>query len=393
MVKDKISRHMLRCISAVALICSIAISGCTKEWFPVPEAETGNAQGGQSSDGNGEDSAEEEQVTWTEVSENVSISETKVITQNSDTFLRGYWPDGKLIPVRKGNQWQLFWGESTDALTVAGTPFPEDHAQYLTDDSKIWGKDFSRIDGFNDGGSWFIGIFPLDDSGHYVGFFHAESHWDNSGIAHKSIGVVYSDDYGATWRDPQPIITDAKAKPANPDWTGLGDGCVIWDGTNSRYICYYQGKIASGANALCMAASSDRNGAPGTWKKWDGSDFTLPACDQTTGLGGENIPIAGLSGVTGANPSVMWNTFLGKWVMAYASWSKVVYMSFSSDGITWTSPEQITGNPTSPACYPNLISEDGDLEGGETVQLYWSHNQNSMTGIRDLAYAKIRFKK
>ena len=323
------------------------------------------------------------------------MSEVKVLRQNPDTFMKGYWPDGKLVPVRKGGMWQLFWGEGTDALTVAATPFPEDHIAGLTNDSKVWGRDFpeSIVDGFNDGGSWFIAVFPLDDAGHYAGFFHAESHWDSGGIAHKSIGVAYSDNYGATWRDPEPVITDKNPKPDEPAWTGLGDGCIIRDEENSRYICYYQGKIKSGANALCMAASYDRSGASGSWLKWDGNDFTLPAYDKSTGLGGENIPISGLVSVTGANPSVMWNGYLGKWVMVYASWEKRIYMSFSDDAIRWSSPELIFGDRQTPACYPNLISGTGDLTGGETVQMYWSHNQNETTGIRDIAYAKIRFRK
>ena len=51
--------------------------------------------------------------------------------------------------------------------------------------------------------SWFIGVFPLEKNGNYVGFYHAESHRDNEsgyennkGVAYKSIGVTYSDDYG-----------------------------------------------------------------------------------------------------------------------------------------------------------------------------------------------------
>lgn len=361
----------------------LALCSCRKEWVPVPESSPSDT---------GTETPENPEV-WTDINDRVSMSETSIIEQGESAFMKGYWPDGKLIPVKRDNGWQLFWGESTDVLTVASTPFPEDHVSGLVQENTVWGKDFSRIDGFNDGGSWFIAVFPLDDSGKYVGFFHAESHWDESGTAHKSIGVVYSDDYGATWHDPQPIITDRKPKPSEPDWTGLGDGCVIWDEANSRYICYYQGKVSSGANALCMASSSDRTGASGTWKKWDGSDFTLPAYDSTTGLGGENIPVSGLSGVPGANPSVMWNDFLGQWVMVYASWTKRIYMSFSDDAVIWSAPELITGSADSPACYPNLIGDDGDLVGGETVQMYWSHNQNNMTGIRDMAYAKIRFKK
>ena len=291
-------------ILGAAVVLSAAVS-CTKEWIPTPDP----SQTKWTNKTAGTEEPDEPEETWTEIAEaKVALGETKVAEQTSSTFMKGYWPDGKLIPVKKGNQWQLFWGEATDALTVGDTPYPEDHISKLVNSSKIWGKEFVRIDGFNDGGSWFIGIFPLEKAGSYVGFFHAESHWDASGTAHKSIGVAYSDDYGATWRDPQPIITDKDPKPATPAWTGLGDGCVVWDSKNSRYICYYQGKVAGGANTLCMAASSDPAGAPGTWKKWDRDGFTIEACDPKTGLGGENIAIENLTSMSGANPSVMWNT-------------------------------------------------------------------------------------
>lgn len=382
----------LMILTAAAFISAATVS-CTREWLPTPDP----SQNKWTNKGPDEDEPtpgpDEDEETWTEVSgANVALGETKVIEQTASTFMRGYWPDGKIIPIKRGNEWQLFWGEATDALTTGDTPYPEDHIASLVNSSKIWGKEFSRIDGFNDGGSWFIGIFPNGAAGHYVGFFHAESHWDLGGIAHKSIGVVYSDDYGATWRDPQPIITDASPKPAEPAWTGLGDGCVIWDSANSRYICYYQGKIANGSNTLCMAASSDPEGTPGTWKKWDGNDFTINAWDSSTGLGGENIPISALTSPSGANPSVMWNTYIEKWVMVYATWGKRVMISYSGDAVNWSDPVKIIGTSTAPAWYPNLISEKGDLTGGETAKIYWSHNQNDQ-GVRELAYCKIKFAK
>ena len=373
-------------ILGAAVVISTAVS-CTKEWIPTPDP----SQTKWTNKTAGTEEPDEPEETWTEIAEaKVALGETKVAEQTSSTFMKGYWPDGKLIPVKKGNQWQLFWGEATDALTVGDTPYPEDHISKLVNSSKIWGKEFVRIDGFNDGGSWFIGIFPLEKAGSYVGFFHAESHWDASGTAHKSIGVAYSDDYGATWRDPQPIITDKDPKPATPAWTGLGDGCVVWDSKNSRYICYYQGKVASGANTLCMAASSDPAGAPGTWKKWDGNGFTIEACDGKTGLGGENIAIDNLTSMSGANPSVMWNTYLEKWVMVYATWGKRVVITYSEDALHWSKPVKILGSIKSPAWYPNLIGADGDLTGGETVKIYWSHNQDD-NGVRDLGYSRIKF--
>ena len=373
-------------IMGAAVVLSTAVS-CTKEWIPTPDP----SQTKWTNKTAGTEEPDEPEETWTEIAEaKVALGETKVAEQTSSTFMKGYWPDGKLIPVKKGNQWQLFWGEATDALTVGDTPYPEDHISKLVNSSKIWGKEFVRIDGFNDGGSWFIGIFPLEKAGSYVGFFHAESHWDASGTAHKSIGVAYSDDYGATWRDPQPIITDKDPKPATPAWTGLGDGCVVWDSRNSRYVCYYQGKVASGANTLCMAASSDPAGTPGTWKKWDGDGFTIEACDLKTGLGGENIAIENLTSMSGANPSVMWNTYLEKWVMVYATWGKRVVITYSEDALHWSKPVKILGSIKSPAWYPNLIGADGDLTGGETVKIYWSHNQDD-NGVRDLGYSRIKF--
>ena len=373
-------------ILGAAVVLSTAVS-CTKEWIPTPDP----SQTKWTNKTAGTEEPDEPEETWTEIAEaKVALGETKVAEQTSSTFMKGYWPDGKLIPVKKGNQWQLFWGEATDALTVGDTPYPEDHISKLVNSSKIWGKEFVRIDGFNDGGSWFIGIFPLEKAGSYVGFFHAESHWDASGTAHKSIGVAYSDDYGATWRDPQPIITDKDPKPATPAWTGLGDGCVVWDSKNSRYICYYQGKVAGGANTLCMAASSDPAGAPGTWKKWDGDGFTIEACDLKTGLGGENIAIENLTSMSGANPSVMWNTYLEKWVMVYATWGKRVVITYSDDALHWSKPVKILGSIKSPAWYPNLIGADGDLTGGETVNIYWSHNQDD-NGVRDLGHSRIKF--
>lgn len=377
-------------IAALAFLM-LAGTSCSRDWVPTPDPDTCKWHNQTAEPDPEPDPDPEPADVYTVIDgAHCALGQTKILEQGSDVFMRGYWPDGKLVPVKKCNQWQLFWAEATDALTVGSTPYPEDHIGSLTADSKVWGKEFVRIDGFNDGGSWFIGIFPLDEAGHYVGFFHAESHWDASGTAHKSIGVAYSDDYGATWRDPQHIITDSTAKPESPDWTGLGDGCVVWDSANSRYICYYQAKVASGANSLCMAASSDVNGAPGTWKKWDGSDFTIEACDPSTGLGGENIAIESLTLATGSNPSVMWNTYLEKWVMVYASWTKRVFITYSEDGTHWTSPKRILGSGSTPAWYPNLIGEDGDLTGGEIVKIYWSHNQDNQ-GVRELAYSNIKF--
>ncbi len=380
-------------LSFLLVLSTVGVSGCSREWIPTPDPDTckWHNQSPEPDPQPDPDPQPEPEENWTVIEgAGCALGDMTVLEQSASTFMRGYWPDGKLIPVKKGNQWQLFWSEATDALTFADTPYPEDHIASLTASAKVWGKEFVRIDGFNDGGSWFIGIFPLDDKGHYVGFFHAESHWSVGSGAHKSIGVAYSDDYGATWRDPAPILTVSTPKPESAAWTGLGDGCVIWDSVSSRYICYYQARANTDSNALCMAASSDKNGSAGTWKKWDGSDFTIEGCDPATGLGGADIAIEGLSATAGCNPSVMWNTHLGKWVMAYATWAKRVVITYSDDAILWSKPVKILGSIGVPAGYPNLIGSEGDLKGGEIVKVYWSHNQGD-DAVREIGCRSVKF--
>lgn len=323
--------------------------------------------------------------------ENCILGPVTETIQPAGTFFAGYWPDGKLNLVKNADDWELFWAEAKDVKTTAATPWPQDHISGLKSSNVVFGKDISSIKDFNENGSWFIGVFPLDDHGKYAGFFHAESHWSDDGVAHKSIGVTYSNDYGKTWEQGEPIIVDSQPKGSTPGWSGLGDGCVIRDEKNNRWICYYQGKTDFNGNCICMAMSEDPQGRSGTWKKWNGSSFTIDAYDSTTKTGGKNYPISTLAGKGGANPSVMWNTFLNQWVMVYHGWDpKVVYISYSRDAINWTRPAKLLGDKSNPIWYPNLISSEGDKTGGQDVRLYFSYQQQE-NGKRKLAWCTLHF--
>ncbi|MCQ2583351.1 MAG: hypothetical protein MJ160_05540 [Treponema sp.] len=323
-------------------------------------------------------------------------SEVHTIDSPSGVYYPGYWPDGKICTVKKGDTWQLFWCEAVDILTEGPTVWPEDHYSKVTKNNIVFGKETAVIPNFTDHGAWFIGVFPLNDSGRYVGFFHAETYWPDEVSkvgeerAHKSIGVTYSNDYGKTWEKGTPIITSSSPKPAHSSWSGLGDGTVIYDEVNSRWICYYQGKAGFGSNKLCMAASYDPEGKPGTWKKWDGSDFSGEACGEN-GLGSSNVAISNLSDVPGANPSVMWNHYLNKWIMVYHSWEKEIYLAASDDAIHWTNPKKIIGDKDFPVWYPNLISEEGEKTGGQTVRLYFGYFYPNPYEKRHLSYCDLSF--
>lgn len=319
-----------------------------------------------------------------------SISDIQIIEPVKNISYKGFWPDGKFCVVKKDSDFQMFWGEADSFRTTAKSTLVEDHINQVTDENLVFGIDSSepKIPNINENGSWFIGVFPLDDKGRYVGFFHGESHWSLYGKAHKSIGVAYSDDYGKTWHDSAPIIVD-EPKPATEQWSGLGDGCVVRDEKNGRWVCYFQAK-SWWTNSICMAVSYDPEGKSGTWKKWDGSDFTIDAYDEKTGRGGNNVHLKNLDKKPGANPSVMWNTYLNKWVMAYGTWEHRICISQSEDGIHWSSPQQILGSDEHPAWYPNLISEEGDTIGGQTVNLYFSYDQGS-DGKRKIGKYVITF--
>ena len=335
----------------------------------------------------------------------------------------GYFPDGKLCFVKNGSNYEMYWAEAGTFKTTAETTDFSTHFALLKagTSTRVIGYNYweqskfpptdeqakvNVISGVNENGIWAIGIFPLNSegvydgtntSGKYVGFFHTESHWeDNPNFAHKSICVAYSDDYGETWTDMAPIITATSPKGAAGN-TGVGDGCVIRDEKNKRWICYYQGDAPCyffNNKLLCMAASYDDDASSGTWKKWDGTGFTTTAYDDSKKCGGENISILNLRKVAGANPSVMWNDYLNCYVMVYTSWTHKAYISFSSNGTYWTKPQYLLGDDSNPIWYVNLISDEGDLTGGQSVNMYFSYKQGSVgvySGQRYIAHVPITF--
>lgn len=299
----------------------------------------------------------------------------------------GYWPDGKICMMKSDEKYICYWGEGSSFRTSSTSPLLENHK--INWDNLVYGKNKGGVEGFYDGGAWIIGIHSLGND-KLVGFFHAESHWDEYPYegAYKSIGVTYSYDNGITWSEGKRIISTDYSKPDSPGWCGLGDGCVVWNSELKSFICYYSAS-SGGDYRICMAASPDLEGKPGTWKKWDGTNFTNEGCNPYSQLGGKDVYIEGLYQVSGSNPSVMWNTFLNRWIMTYASWSGQIYLSSSLDGINWEEPI-LAFSENGKQTYPNLISTEGDCVGGQSLRLYYGHNQGD-DGRRKLAYREIIF--
>ena len=200
-----------------------------------------------------------------------------------------------------------------------------------------------------------------------IGFYHGESHWyprNGDYTAWKSICLAYSYDNGYTWEDQGPIVTSNQPKPETRTWGGAGDCCVVWDTVNARWNCYHQ------EHNIRLAVSYDPLGAPGTWKKFYTGEF------NEDGLGGMSAPLSNLSNVGGANPSVHWNTFFGKWVMTYHGWDGGIYVTLSNDGLIWEYPRKIISKQGHNRWYPTIIGET-DTKAGKLARIYYAEFNSS----------------
>ena len=170
------------------------------------------------------------------------VSDRVVCEQQPDIPRYSFWLDGK-ISVGKyddSGRFTLYWSADNSLRQTSDSPWLEENVNALSAEMEVFGKDLEPVDGFYDGGAWFIGVHKLQD-GRLAGFFHAESHWAGSNSAYKSIGVTYSRDNGLTWEKGSRILAGTDPKPENPAGQGvsygLGDGCVVWNEALEHQRC------------------------------------------------------------------------------------------------------------------------------------------------------------
>lgn len=330
-----------------------------------------------------------------------SISERVTVSFPTNIPRSGYFPDGKLSVCKlKGEDtFTSFWsGDCSFMQTGCKSPWFEDNIGSLNSSMAVIGKGVSPVtDGFTDGGMWLIGVHELSD-GRLAGFFHAESHFPGVASQYKSIGLSYSSDGGRSWDAGCKIISGPEPKPEQGEGGGksygLGDGCVVWNEAQGKWICYYSGYCDNpGDFVISMAASDSPVAEPSSWKKWDGDAFNTPACDQESGLGAPNIKIKNLDAYHGGNPSVCWNSAFNKWLMCFHSWGRELVLSMSDDGIVWSRPAVLLGAEDEPggAMYPNFLSENGDLECAKEFRIYYAADMDN-SGKRQLCYRVIKLK-
>jgi hypothetical protein len=287
-----------------------------------------------------------------------------------------WFPDGHIsvLKTQDGAQWMMFWPEWMSYRTVGASPHPEDQNSLSPTNSIIGNRTAPNTCGWDNGGSWLMSVHRVGTQ--LVSFYHAEDHWCNGtnpqDLAYKSMARTVSSDDGKSWSLGQPIIRGYVPRPATPAWSGAGDGVAIWDDPSSRWYLYYQENIGAGAQ-IFVASSTDATGAVGTWRKWDGTAFSIDALlDQSNG-GKAPSALPAFLPHEGANPSIHFNTLLAKWVMVYGGWDGIVYMSASTDLIAWETPRSLVGSQYSGgrAWYPTVIG-DSDLIAGASAHLYYA---------------------
>jgi len=294
-----------------------------------------------------------------------------------------FCPDGHISLLKDGDDLQMIWAGGTSYRTRGRSIFQMRGPEAVLKPGPAGSYD--------NGGAWLFAVFR-QDANSLIGFYHAEDHEfianpASKFIAWKSAALCKSDDDGKTWRKHGRIITSAVEKPAQPTWGGCGDFCVVWDGANSRWACFYQ------EHFLCLAVSADRDGKPGSWKKLYDGDFMEP------GLGGRNSSLAGLEGHAGGNPSVHFNSFLDKWVMVWGTWDRgspspnSIWLSTSDNLVNWSPPRLVVeASGRTRFWYPTILG-GSDVEAGEKALLCYAYFPDKNRSEREFRAQEIVFKK
>jgi hypothetical protein len=295
-----------------------------------------------------------------------------------------YWlyPDGHIALLPDGEDIQMYWAGSTTYRTLGRSIFSIGEPRAVL-------KAGPR-GSFDNGGAWLYSVFRQDKD-QLIGFYHAEdqeftanpaSHF----IAWRSVVLCDSADNGKNWRKQGQIITSSRQKPDQPTWGGCGDFCVVRDEKQQRWVCFYA------EHYLYMAASSDRNAAPGSWKKYFDRALSEP------GLGGRQTPIEGLAGHAGGNPSVHFNSFLGKWVMVWETWDQgspspdSIWLSTSDDLQRWTSPKVVVpARGRERHSYPTILG-NSDVSAGEKAWLCYASFSDKAKSERQFVAREITWR-
>lgn len=290
-----------------------------------------------------------------------------------------YSPDGHCTVFQTDSDVWMFW-PGVDSYRSSGPSLFE-----MYDCEKVLSA--GPQGGFDSGGAWLYTVLRGKE-GRMLGFYHAEDRTfplspESNFIAYKSIARCVSEDSGLTWKNREQILTAHAPKPKRAKWSGLGDHCIVWDPASRQLVCFFQEE-----GYLSMAVSSDPQGRAGTWRKWYQGGFTEP------GLGGRATALPAFAKHPGGNPSLLWNTYLERWLITWHTWRGDLWISSSTNLMDWSPPKillkKLPGKGK--AWYPTLVGTT-DKVGSETLRLLYAEFPDGEQYERRFLVRQMRLKK
>lgn len=240
---------------------------------------------------------------------------------------------------------------------------------------------------------WWPFTLWSDNNGKWYSYMHTEdavqvtTGQTGHGSDLRTIALWTSTDNGANWTyEGVALSIDSDyAVPGNlqvswPRNGGTGDHKLIASPDGQYlYILYtvfsYEDPATTNdychGNLAIARAELDEEGRPGPFYKYYNGQFS------ESGVGGHETWIMskteGPYYTDNSQRTVMWNTYLNRYVMISADRIHHLNISYSEDLIHWTQPEIFLQEESGvPILYANLISFDSnDMVGGKSVWVYY----------------------
>lgn len=308
-------------------------------------------------------------------------STTQQLSPSQRGSVSSYWPDGNLGAVNVNGTNYIFAPQANPG-TVGITLSDLNNWSQLT---KINTTSNLQPGGSNSFDQNYIGggaVYYDSASGYLIGLYHGEQWFGGGGSPFYSAeGLAYSKDLGVTWHKLGEVLSPQST------WTANGSQCQAEIGTGtllvvgSYFYDYFTDNSSSctGYEHLAVARASISSviaavkagipftSGPGTLfmkytgnGSWNGVGVNDLANPQNGG--GASATIASVSNGEILEPNVRYNSYLGKYVLAYSNLFTDIELAFSSDGLSWSSPTVVVSGGSQPSdeiYYPSLLNANG----------------------------------
>ncbi len=210
-------------------------------------------------------------------------------------------------------------------------------------------------------------------------FYHAEYHPHGIRKFYSTLGIAYSNDLGHHFFDlgecVTPNITFKEASKMDKQIEVCG-GAIL---PCQKYLyIYYVDYTKTGERGFAVSRAkitdvitAAQQGSLSEWNKYHKRTFS------ESGLGGNFTPIIRSQKFTW--PHVIYSKYLKQFILIYTTFNNL-FLSFSSDALTWEKPTMIVTqgeNPKEEFFYPTLVSLENDpvFLVGREFWVYYTHSQ------------------